>query len=97
MDDDREIAIPIEITDLGSWEGIIIGILKLKSGNYSVCAYSFASKNWEDMNMTIGDFCHPKNGLSVRDDAKLQKIKEEMTEEIVKNDIYYRYFEKIIN
>ena len=49
------------------------------------------------MNMTIGDFCHPKNGLSVRDDASLQQIKEEMTEEIVKNDIYYKYFEKIIN
>ena len=97
MDDDREIAIPIEITDLGSWEGTIIGILKLKSGNYSVCAYSFAEMKWKDMNMTIGDFCHPKNGLSVRDDARLQQIKEEMTEEIVKNDIYYKYFEKIIN
>ena len=97
MVDDLEIAIPIEITDLGSWEGIIIGILKLKSGEYTVCGYSFAEMKWKNMNMTMGDFCHPKNGLSIRDHSKLQKIKEEMTEEIVKNDIYYKYFEKIIN
>ena len=40
-----EIAIPLEITDLKSDNGDILGIVKLRSGNFGLGAYSFDQKN----------------------------------------------------
>ena len=42
--------------------------------------------------MNIGQFVHPKNGLSSYDNDAIGIIKEKMTQEIVHNEIYFKYF-----
>ena len=92
-----EIAIPLEITDLKSDNGNILGIVKLKSGNFGLGAYSFDKKKWIRMDMDIGQYLHPQYSISSYDDDMIEKIKEDMTEEMVENEVYHKYFKKVLN
>ena len=89
---DNEIAIPIEITDLRSRDGLIIAMVQLKSGNYGLAVFNLKQKKWVKIDMNIGQFAHPKNGLSSYDSDAIRSIKEKMTQEMVHNEIYFKYF-----
>ena len=89
---DNEISIPIEITDLRSRDGFIIAMVQLKSGNYGLAVFNLEQKKWVKTDMNIGQFVHPKNGLSSYDNDAIRRIKENMTQEMVHNDIYFKYF-----
>ncbi len=89
---DNEIAIPIEITDLRSRDGLIIAMVKLKSGNYGLAVFNLEQQKWVKIDMNIGQFVHPQNGLSSYDNDAIGAIKEKMTQEIVHNEIYDKYF-----
>ena len=91
---DHEIATPLEISDLRSKNGDIMGMVKLKSGNYGVGAYSFVEKKWIRMDIDVGQFTASHNGISSDDDVMIKRIRDEMTEEMVENEVYHKYFKK---
>ena len=95
--DDDELAKPLEITDLKSVNGTILGIVKLKSGNFGLGGYSLEEKKWIRIDRPIGPYLHPQYGISSYDDETIERIKDDMNEEMVHNDIYFKHFKKVIN
>ncbi len=95
--DDGELAKPLEITNLMSDNGNILGIVKLKSGNFGLGAYSFDKKRWVFIDVGVGKYLHPQYGISGYDDERIERIKEDMTEEMVQNEVYHKYFKKVLN
>ena len=47
--------------------------------------------------MDIGQYLHPQYGISRYDDVMIERIKEDMTEEMVENEVYHKYFKKVLN
>ena len=92
--DDDELAKPLEITDLKSDNGTILGIVKLKSGNFGLGGYSLEKKKWIRIDSPIGPYLHPQYGISSYDYKTIERIKDDMNEEMVHNDIYFKYFFK---
>tara|TARA_Y100000817_G_C16499740_1_gene386209 strand:+ start:30 stop:512 length:483 start_codon:yes stop_codon:yes gene_type:complete len=91
--EDEELARPLEITDLRSYYGAIYGIARLKSGNFGLCAYGIYKKKWYYLNLgDIGKYLHPQYGISSYDDDAIKYIKEHMTDEMVENEVYHKYF-----
>ena len=95
--DNEKLAKPLEISQLLSSDGDIFGIVKLKSGNFGLGAYSFDKKRWVFIDVGVGKYLHPQYGISRYDDDMIEQIKEDMTEEMVENEVYHKYFKKVLN